>query len=338
MKLTRLKNIAYATGEKTGLVNLLQKINRGTGQYVYVLAYHRVEDPNANSWLDPYDISATPQQFEAQMKLLSQRYHPVSIADVLNAARGGQTLPTDAVLLTVDDGYRNFKETLFPICQRYGIPPLLFVPTGFVGSGTFWWDKVYQILHLSGQKEIDTPIGRLSLQNGQERTAATRQLVRALKRMPRDQAASWIDATHASLVKFPANQPADTLTWDELRTLQSQGVAIAPHTHTHPILSQISLEEVKSQVCMSRDLIRQELGDVPPVFAIPDGKAISCNEEIINMIHAQGFEIIFLLSGGRALIQPGSQKMVLPRLAVWRKLTLAHFHTRLTPLIDKIPN
>lgn len=338
MKLTRLKNFAFAAGEKTGLFNLLQKVGRGGGQYLYVLAYHRVEDPNANPWLDPHEISATPQQFEAQMKLLSQRYHPVSIADVLDAAHGGKPLPTDAVLLTVDDGYRSFKNALFPICERYGVQPLLFVPTGFVGSGTFWWDKVYQILYHSGHGEIDSPIGRLSLQNEQEKFSARHLLIRALKKMPREQATGWIDATHAALVNIPADQPSDTLTWDELRALKSKGVAIAPHTHTHPILAQVSLEEVKRQVCMSRDLIREELGDVLPVFAIPDGKTISYNQEILDLIHAQGLEFVFLLLGGRALIEPGNHQMVLPRLGVWKKLTLAHFHYRLTPLVDKTPN
>jgi peptidoglycan/xylan/chitin deacetylase (PgdA/CDA1 family) len=90
------------------------------------------------------------------MKLVASRYNPVSAEDLVQAASGGSPLPKDAVLVTVDDGYLDFKEVIFPVCSRFGIRPLLFMPTAFVGSGTYWWDKVYQIIHLSGQTKIDS--------------------------------------------------------------------------------------------------------------------------------------------------------------------------------------
>ena len=85
------------------------------------------------------------------MRLVANKYRPVSAEQVLEAIRGDSPLPKDAVLVTVDDGYRSFQEVIFPICSRYGIQPLLFQPTAYVGTGTFWFDKVFQIIHLSEQ-------------------------------------------------------------------------------------------------------------------------------------------------------------------------------------------
>ena len=159
-----------------------------------------------------------------KMKLVADRYHPVAANEVLEAARGGAPLPRDAVLVTVDDGYRDFLDTIFPVCSRYGIHPLLFVPTAYVGAGTFWWDKVYQIIFLSGQTEIETPIGRLGPIAEGDRFRALHQLIRALKQMPFDRVENWVETTHASAVHLPEEKNHNTLTWDELRRLSQQGV------------------------------------------------------------------------------------------------------------------
>jgi len=327
-------NLALGAAEGTGLINLLQRTNPGTGRDLYVLAYHRIEEPGGRSWLNPDNISTTPRDFEAQMRLVADRYHPVAANEVLEAARGGAPLPRDAVLVTVDDGYRDFLDTTFPVCSRYGIHPLLFVPTAYVGAGTFWWDKVYQIIFLSGQTEIETPIGRLGPMAEGDRFRALHQLIRALKQMPFDRVENWVETTHASAVHLPEEQNHNTLTWDELRRLSQQGVTVASHTHTHPILTQIPPAEAQQQIRLSQAILQRELGTAVPIFAFPDGKPQAYSSALIEMLYAEGFEILFLLVNGRAVIQPGTHRLTLPRLAVWRNQTLPQFHLRLTPFID----
>jgi peptidoglycan/xylan/chitin deacetylase (PgdA/CDA1 family) len=335
MSKTVWKNITYNAAEFCGLIDLLQKAGQGNGQYLYVLVYHRVEEFNSVPWLDQNYISTTPQNFEDQMRLVAKKYHPVTTEEVLEAVREGSPLPKDAVLITVDDGYRCFLDVIFPICNRYGIQPLLFQPTGFVGSGTFWWDKVYQIIHLSGQNEIETPIGQLSMPTKEEKYKVQRQLIQALKKMPFHLVTTWIDSTHTSLVNLSEEQQHNTLTWDELRQLNQAGVSIASHTHTHPIMTQISLEEAHQQILLSQEIIQRELKKAMPIFAFPDGKPYAYNTALIDMLYTEGFEMIFLMINGRAMIQPGVHKITLPRLAVWKNQTLPRFHIRLTPLKDR---
>lgn len=330
------KTALLAAAEAAGGIDLLQKMNSGAGQYAYVLAYHRVEAPTPDPWLDPADVSATPAQFAAQLELLARRYHPVSLAEVLAAQRGESTLPRDAVLLTVDDGYRNFKEEIFPICNRLGIRPVLFLTTGCVGSGTYWWDQVYQIIYHSGQPELDTPVGHFPIHTREEKARARQELLPALKRLSGDRRTAWIDAAYRSSLHLPADPLRSTLDWDELRALRRAGVDIAPHTHTHPILSQIPLDAVRDELRESRSRIEHELGDCPPVFALPDGKAFSYDSAIIQLLFSEGCRIVFSMIEGRARIQPNAEFLLLPRLGVWQGLSLAHFHYRLTPHIDRL--
>ncbi|HEX7555739.1 MAG TPA: polysaccharide deacetylase family protein, partial [Leptolinea sp.] len=322
--------------EKVGFIDLLQKMGPKDHQFLYVLTYHRVEELDQTPWMDPGYISTTPQQFEEQMKLIVKKYHPVSAEQILEAAHGGKPLLRDSVLVTVDDGYRSYKDVIFPICAKYGIIPLLFLSTGFVGEGTFWWDKVFQIIHLSGRNEIETPFGKFSLSTNDEKEAAQHTILQALKKTPFDQAMAWVDSTHSSLVNLSEEKQQNTVTWDDLRQLIGEGATIASHTHTHPMMTQIPLEEARYQVRLSQEIIRRELGYAPPIFAFPDGKNRAFNQNLIDMLYSEGFEMLFLLVDGRAVIQPGRKNFTLPRIAVWQNQTIPHFHLRLTPIIDRL--
>ncbi len=333
----RWKNALLSTAEAVGAIDLLQRMGREDGQSLYVLAYHRVETLTLDPWLDPADVSATPAQFAVQLELLTRRYHPVALADVLAAQRGERPLPRDAVLLTVDDGYSNFMDEIFPVCARFGIHPLLFLATGCVGSGFYWWDQVYQLIYHSGQPALETPAGRFPIGNPEEKARTRRELLFALKRMPGVQRADWIHAAYERFVRPSANPPRLTLSWDELRALHQAGVDIAPHTHSHPILSQIALESVRDELYTSRNLIEHELGECPPVFALPDGKSISYDQGVIDLLFSSGCAIVFSMLDGRARIRPGAAHLLLPRLGVWQGLSLAHFHYRLTPQIERTP-
>jgi peptidoglycan/xylan/chitin deacetylase (PgdA/CDA1 family) len=330
------KNFVFNVTEFTGVINMLQRIDRNGSQSLYVLTYHRVEEPSSHPWLDPQEISTTPAQFEEQMNLISKKYHPVSAENVLEAAHGRKPLPKDAILVTVDDGYRSFKDVIFPICLRYGIKPLLFLATGFVGSGTFWWDKVFQIIHLSGKDEIETPMGKFVITTSEEKETVQHTIIQSLKKTPFNQAMDWVDTTHAALVNLSDEQQQNTVTWDDLRELRKEGACIASHTHSHPIMTQISLEEAQKQIRLSQELIHRELGYAPPIFAFPDGKPRAFNQSLMDMLYSEGFEMLFLLVDGRGVVKPGITNFALPRIAVWQNQTLPHFHLRLTPLINRI--
>ena len=326
-----VKNTLLKTAENIGLLDILQKISIRNGQSVYILSYHRVTEYDSRPWLVPGLISATPQQFEEQMKLVATKYNPISIQDLIDAAHGRISIPKDAVLITVDDGYRDFMEEIFPICARHGIQPLLFMPTAFVGSGNFWWDKVYQIIYFSGQNQIETPIGTFSIATDIEKSALLEQLTQALKKMPFETMTEWVDPTHLALVQLTEEQRHNTLSWDELRKLSTSGATVACHTHTHPIMTRISIETARQQVRKSQEIIQHELGYSLPIFAFPDGGREAFSSDLFEMLHNESFEMLFLLVGGRAFIQPQNNKMVFPRLSVWQSQTISQFHLRLTP-------
>ncbi len=336
-----LKQEIYWLSEKSGGSRLLQSLGRHNGRQVYILAYHRVDLPDHRPWLNPELISAAPAQFMQQMALLRRNYQPVTVGEVIEAAGGGKKLPRQAVLVTVDDGYQDFQETILPICSRFNIRPLLFVPTGYVGQGTFWWDKLYQLVYRSGWKDIATAGGeRLSIVNPAEKPVVLQRLSQAIKHSDMEHGIGWLDELYNQYLEkgnpdVKGKDAHSTLDWDELRKVSRQGADVAAHTHTHPILSRISADLICQDIRQSKAIIQSELGAALPVFAYPDGIAEAISPEARRIVREEGIQLAFTMLAGRADLEQDPHDY-LPRLGTWSKLNLGHFHLRLTPLFSRI--
>lgn len=317
--------------EQNSFVRKAQNFDWASDQTVYVLAYHRVTDEVAMP-LEGLDlVSATPQQFDAQMHLLSQEYNPVTAEKIIIAMDGGKPLPRNAVLITVDDGYRDFKEYIIPITQKYGIRPVLFVPTMFVGKGNFWWDLVPRALNNATVAAVDTPLGHIPLSSKEERYRAWNMISNHLRIEPFGTAMKWVDKFCREIAPNMNEIENETLNWEELREVSRLGADIASHTHSHPILSHIPLDQVRNELRISQDLINQNIGRVLPIFAFPDGRAFAMSKELIPVLRSEGFKLAFTKVGGRANLNK-DEPLQLPRIDVYRGLSLAQFHIHLTQI------
>lgn len=324
-----LKHGLMGLAEQAGLFRLVSRRLPRTGQKVYVLAYHRVDRPENRPWLDPAHISASPEAFRAHMRLIANQYRPVGITDVLAAARGEAPLPPDAVLVTVDDGYRDFAEVIYPIVQEYGIQPTLFIPTAFIGGRElFWWDKLYQAVFWSRKESISTPAGTYLVDTPERKRAAVEALLRFVKSQENETALALVDGLYEQ-AEPPFGAHRSTLTWDELRALSQQGVSIAAHTHTHPILTRVDLDRAYQEMHLSQEMIARHIGTVLPVFAYPDGKIETFNQAIEDALHLEGIEIAFTMMNEQADLER-HKLLQLPRIGVWRSMTVPQLHWRLT--------
>lgn len=94
-----------------------------------VLCYHAVSP----DW--PAALSITPEDLDAQLRLLSRRgYRGMTFTEAVTEAVTGEA-GGRVVVLTFDDAYRSVLTHARPILEAHGFPATLFVPTDWVGSG-----------------------------------------------------------------------------------------------------------------------------------------------------------------------------------------------------------
>ena len=317
--------------EACGLLRVLEAVERGTHR-VRVIAYHRIDEVEAEPDLDPGLVSARPADFRAQMEAIASGYTAISLDQLVAAHRGECELPPRAILLTFDDGYLDFAEHAWPILKSYGLPAVLFVPTSFPdtdGPG-FWWDRLHSALVRTQEHCVDDPRGgKLDLESPGSRRAAHKVLRTHAKTLQHGEAMEWLDQTIDRLAEIPSVHRV--LGWDALRKMAAEGLSVCSHGHLHALCTRLSQAELLDDLRVSRERIEKELGaDAPqPVMAYP---ASACSREVCESAEAAGYELAF--GGQRGIDQlPLGNRFEIMRMPVHGYGT-ALFRAQLRPSVS----
>ena len=122
---------------------------------VPVLMYHYVEFvQNKSDWMR-VALNVEPPILEEQIQTLqSAGYTFMTAKELGEALDGKRTLPKKPVLLTFDDGHRDFYTGAFPIIKKYQVKVTNYVISGLLGGSDFMTvDQVKQIAQ-SGLVEV----------------------------------------------------------------------------------------------------------------------------------------------------------------------------------------
>lgn len=277
-----------------------------------IVTYHRVANPGNNTALDPALISATPEAFAQQLDYLRRWYDVVSAADVIAALGARLQLPKRAVMLTFDDAYVDFETDAWPILKQFGLPATLFVPTAYASDPrqSFWWDRLYR--------------ASTKLQLMQTQWTTLKDLRRHIKTLPHCEALALVDwLVEKSGVEDP---PAPSVIgWPKLRQLASEGVTLAAHSRTHPVLSGLSLEAIRSEVLGSQDDLKREIGSALPIFCYPSG---AVDARVVDILRDNNFALGFTTQlGHNDLFR--SDPLLLRRTDITMRTSLPIFKIRL---------
>lgn len=82
------------------------------------------------------------------------------------------------------------------------------------------------------------------------------------------------------------------LNWDEVREMSAHGITFGSHSHTHPILSRMPIQEAKEDIVISKQVIEEKLGSKVRHFAFPNGRAEDFSEELRDYCKKIGFESV----------------------------------------------
>jgi peptidoglycan/xylan/chitin deacetylase (PgdA/CDA1 family) len=91
--------------------------------------------------------------------------------------------------------------------------------------------------------------------------------------------------------KHGTYQELKALTWEQIMEMRAYGITFGAHTHTHPILTEISFDSAEREICQSKEIIEDKLGEPAELFAYPLGQRKTFNRAIISLLKRHGFKL-----------------------------------------------
>ncbi|GHA30286.1 hypothetical protein GCM10007103_09530 [Salinimicrobium marinum] len=224
-------------------------------KYAYrlrVLAYHTVPDEIV---------------FEKQLIYLKSQYNIINIETLKSHFRDNQPLPKNPLLITFDDGDVTVLSKGLPVLKKHNLSSCLFIITGLINTSKDVWIKRIEA------KEMKE--GKTYLQ--------AREVVKSFKQLSNVERLGRME-------EYPeVSKPQ--LTAEDLKELSQNGMFIANHTHTHPMLDKCSPEEISEELTEAKKVFENLQFSGFDVFAYPNGNA---DEQTTKILKKFRMELVFL--------------------------------------------
>ncbi|MBI2024679.1 MAG: polysaccharide deacetylase family protein [Candidatus Harrisonbacteria bacterium] len=252
-----------------------------------VINYHYVENPSRNwSGIHPCSID----EFNRQVKFLSENYKFGSLVDVFQAAKNNNAERVCAI--TFDDGLRDQYENTLPILKKGSATATFFIITAALEGRLPPAHRIHVLLskiaindlinlfneylkefYSDLQKQYFIPKDRRLTQRRLHEDIPTANFKETLIMLPEDIKAQFLrycfkkqglDSERLSRQIFMGA--------GEIRELQRAGMQIGAHTHQHYALDTMNPEAIKNDINLNKAGLDSVLGFVPEVFSYPHGR------------------------------------------------------------------
>jgi peptidoglycan/xylan/chitin deacetylase (PgdA/CDA1 family) len=99
---------------------------------VPIITYHSIDDSGSV-------VSTSPAVFRRQIKYLSDAgYTSITLKNLISTLKSGNDFPDKPVVLTFDDGFKNFHSHAFPALSEHNLSATVFLVTDFCGKYNDW--------------------------------------------------------------------------------------------------------------------------------------------------------------------------------------------------------
>lgn len=256
-----------------------------------ILMYHRVS-PRGRGVPDysPNGMTVTPREFAMHMRFLRRHYDVVPLSRIAQAVRREAPFASNMCAVTFDDGWRDVYQHAFPVLREQAIPATIFLTTGFIDGGEWFWEErskyLLALLHQHGRAEAgnDEDLGWARAQlaeqgfgdlldlRGSRLPGYLLEKGRELKRWEPERRHRFLRMLEQAVARLAPDETRPFMSWTEVREMASHGIEFENHTRSHAILSELVPGDVAVELRGAAEQIEKHLGRSPKNVAYPYGK------------------------------------------------------------------
>ena len=292
-----------------GFIDYLRYKNR---HKITVLMLHGVMDVHERSDWSPLRKQLTPTEFKRVLSILSKKYQFITARQCIDMLEEKVPIIDNALLITFDDGYRNTIDYALPICESFGIKPIMFVATGHIDSGLpFWFDRLDYALQQNIGREVSFDYQGIKYEFD---TSSRESLIRSYKQFRDkcknhfnndidmnklfDELSDYLESRAGKALSDFGNQDdwSAIASWDELReAVNKDRLNIGSHTIDHWRIDSLSKKDVLFQLEASKQAIAEKLSTSCDYFCYPNGGYDRCS---IELLKKTGYQAAFTTDVG----------------------------------------
>ncbi len=281
--------------------NLLQSIRVATGRKLIVFNYHRIcgERKKAATDFDDGVIGPSAAQFEQQMAWLKNNSDILNEDDLLLVLENRKTLAKPSAMVTFDDGYIDNYTLAYPILKKHSIPAIFFIPTDSIATRQLgWWDIIAYLIKKTRKTTVIFEGIEIHLTDPAE---AIKYFLMKKKSEPHEKTRDLlVRLAEACEVPLPSRdtQSVELMSWEHIREISHAGITIGSHTHSHAVLSTLSLAEQKKEMSKSKEILERELGCTIQSISYPVGNYEHFSKETQILAAECGYKLGFSFNTG----------------------------------------
>jgi len=267
--------------------------NFSTKSKALILMYHRVND-EVGKFVDLHGLRVKTSNFERQIKYLAANYRVISLKTLVEELKSGNITKDRQIVITFDDGYQDNYWKAYPVLKKYAVAATIFLTADYIEiEKEFWWDEVQRFVWDKRHEEIIVDFLSLEyrLETDENRLSAYRELYWKLRYMNLVDRERMLEIFRAQSGECQVNQKYKSLflSWIQVLEMAQNDISFGAHTCLHPVLSQLALTEMKTEIVESKRIIESNLGEEIPFFAYPFGKKEDFNEKTKAVLKEAGF-------------------------------------------------
>jgi len=252
-----------------------------------ILMYHRIlPEHDARAKIEEPGMIVNPKTFRQQMTILKEHFNIIALSDWAQLKRNKKVLPSNACVITFDDGWADNYEFAFPILQELDVPATIFLVSDMIGTNEMFWPErlarlVNNITNHYPQYWSHPELAWLQDNSSNYKFSQTPAKNEELSALIANAKKFSDQEIHNRLTRiekvlqlenFGPHQPS-LLNWQQVKEMQKSGlIEIGSHTCRHTRLNaETSDEQVKAEIVNSKKQIEENIGQKVESFCFPNG-------------------------------------------------------------------
>jgi len=247
------------------------------------------------------------------------------------------------VTFTFDDGYLDNLTYALPVFEKYNVPFTVFQTTGYPDAKLIFWGYLLESLVMN-EKEITFTIGGKEFHYSNSTLDEKNATFYSIRKFLRDSKQIDIFPRLNAILNRNTDELLNLteelmLSWEQIIKLSDHPlVTIGAHTVNHPILRNLTDEEVNIEIIESMQSIEKKTGNPVSYFAYPFGGINEAADREYNIAESANIKMAFTAINGNIFKHHANQLTSLPRIGLnenWSNSHIDLYINGFTPFLNK---